>query len=127
MRRKDGESGQSMIEFALVLPVLALFLLGIIDFGRIMSANLTVADAARDAARHASIGETDSELQQVVASDTASLGNSVVYSIQPSGQRNSGDTATVTVSYDVSVLDPLMAAIIGGKFTVSSHVAMRVE
>ncbi len=42
--------GQSMVEFALVLPMLIVLLLGIADLGRVFAAGITVEAAARDAA-----------------------------------------------------------------------------
>lgn len=46
-----------MVEFALVLPVLLLLVLGIVDFGRLMITISSVSSASRDAARYgASVG-----------------------------------------------------------------------
>lgn len=42
--------GQSLVEFALVLPMLIVLLLGIVDFGRVFHAGITVEAASRDAA-----------------------------------------------------------------------------
>ena len=42
--------GQSMVEFALVFPMLVVLLLGIADFGRVFAAAITEEAAARDAA-----------------------------------------------------------------------------
>jgi Flp pilus assembly protein TadG len=55
--RPSGRSGQALIEFALVLPLLALLLLGIITFGLYLNANVTVEQAARIGARAAAIGD----------------------------------------------------------------------
>ena len=53
-----SERGQSLVEFALVVPVLLLLLFGIIDFGAsFLTASLTIDHAGREAARAASIGE----------------------------------------------------------------------
>ena len=48
-----SERGQSLVEFALVVPVLLLLLFGIIDFGRVFHASLTIDHAGREAARAA--------------------------------------------------------------------------
>ncbi len=48
---KRNEKGQSLVEFALVLPVLALLILGIIDFGMLFHSYVTVNTAAREGAR----------------------------------------------------------------------------
>lgn len=53
------QEGQGLVEFALVLPVLLLVVLGIVEFGRLMVAISSVSTASRDAARYAaSVGET---------------------------------------------------------------------
>jgi len=45
--------GQTLVEFALVLPLLLVLLLGIADFGRVFSAGITLEAAARNAAEAA--------------------------------------------------------------------------
>jgi hypothetical protein len=129
MRRpKGGDKGQSLVEFALVLPVLALFLMGIIDLGRIISAQLIVSEAARDAARYASVGNDDLQVGQTVSSDTNMLGKSVTWTVSPSDtNRQSGDSVTVAVSDTVSIFDPLLAAVFGTSYVVRSNMTMRVE
>lgn len=42
--------GQTLVEFALVLPMLLVLLLGIVDFGRVFAAGITVEGLARNAA-----------------------------------------------------------------------------
>jgi len=53
--RRDGPSqrGQSVVEFALVLPMLLVLLLGLADFGRVFAAGITMEAAARNAAEAA--------------------------------------------------------------------------
>ncbi len=47
--------GQSLVELALVLPMLIVLLLGIADFGRVFAAGITIEAAARDAAEAAAL------------------------------------------------------------------------
>ncbi|MBW8009996.1 MAG: pilus assembly protein [Chloroflexi bacterium] len=47
-------SGQGMVEFAIVLPVLLMLVLGLIEFGRLMFIYSAVTSAAREAARYGS-------------------------------------------------------------------------
>ena len=49
-KRRDG-AGQSLVEFSLILFPLFFILLGIIQFGFIFNAYVTMTNAARDAAR----------------------------------------------------------------------------
>jgi Flp pilus assembly protein TadG len=51
-----SERGQSVTEFALVLPVLALLLFGIIQFGITFNNYVTLTDATRAGARKAAVG-----------------------------------------------------------------------
>ena len=54
-RRADGEAGQSLVEFSLILFPLFFILLGIIQFGLIFNTYVTMTNAARDAARMGTI------------------------------------------------------------------------
>jgi Flp pilus assembly protein TadG len=47
---KQSERGQSVVEFALVIPLMVLILLAIADFGRIYTTIMSVESAAREAA-----------------------------------------------------------------------------
>lgn len=49
-RWRLSRRGQSLVEFALVLPLLLVILLGVADFGRVFAAGITVEAAARNAA-----------------------------------------------------------------------------
>jgi hypothetical protein len=53
VRRTRREAGQSVVEFALVIPILLIIFLGIADFGRVFNAGVVLEAAARDAAEHA--------------------------------------------------------------------------
>ena len=44
--RRESE-GVVAVEFALILPILAILVFGIIEFGMLFRANLTVSQAAR--------------------------------------------------------------------------------
>src|SRR4029077_12502690 len=48
---RDRQRGQTLIEFALVAPVLIVLAFGIFDLGRAESANVTVTNSAREGAR----------------------------------------------------------------------------
>jgi hypothetical protein len=50
---RSSARGQTLVEFALLLPMLLMMLVGVFDLGRVVFANDTVSNAAREAARFA--------------------------------------------------------------------------
>jgi Flp pilus assembly protein TadG len=48
-----NERGQSLVEFAVILPILVLLLVGIFDLGHVVWTNDALSNAAREAARYA--------------------------------------------------------------------------
>jgi Flp pilus assembly protein TadG len=58
-----SEQGQSLTEFALALPVLALLLFAVIQFGIVFNNYVTLTDATRAGARKAAVGRQLSEPQ----------------------------------------------------------------
>ena len=74
MRDERGMSGG--VELALLVPVVLLFLLGVVLAGRVGLANGAVGQAAADAARAASLARTASEAKAAAArAAVASLAN----------------------------------------------------
>jgi Flp pilus assembly protein TadG len=64
-------TGQSLVEFALILPVLLLILMGVIDFGRAIYAYNAVSNAAREGARTAIVDQSVSGGTYVAAQAAA--------------------------------------------------------
>ena len=54
-----GSRGQSLVEFALILPIFLLMIMGIVDAGRLIYTFNTVSNAARDGARIAIVNQSD--------------------------------------------------------------------
>ena len=81
MRRRSG--GQSLVEFAIALPILALLLAGTLELGRGYSYAVAASDAARDGARYVA-GKTSStngpglaSMCDLVTADLAAVTSSV--------------------------------------------------
>jgi Flp pilus assembly protein TadG len=55
-RRLRGKRGQSLVEFALVLPLLMIMIFGIIDFGMGLRSYISLTNATREGARFAAVG-----------------------------------------------------------------------
>ncbi len=54
---KADSRGQALLEFALILPILLMLVLGIIEFGRIWNINQMVSDTTREGARRAVLAD----------------------------------------------------------------------
>ncbi len=55
---KPNKKGQSLVEFALVMPILLSLILGMLEFGWIFNGKITLTSAAREGARTAIVYET---------------------------------------------------------------------
>lgn len=75
------QSGQALIEMALVLPVLLVLILGVVSYGLYINAVDTVQQSARLAVRVASIGDTLGCPGDSAAAQLASGSNPTVYGV----------------------------------------------
>ena len=112
-RRVRRSRGQSIAEFALLLPVMLAFLGLTIDFARVFQAWITVTSATRDAAEYAATNGTSSADALTKAKKTICLQSQNIPGFQRSGLTSPNDVEqctrpTVTVvswSTSVSPLD----------------------
>jgi len=102
-----NEQGQTMTEFALVLPVLALILFAVIQFGIVFNNYITLTDATRAGARKAAVSRQDpnrnSAVMSAVRSSASDLTSSKLSVSPPSSTWNPGADVTVTASYPYSI------------------------
>jgi len=107
---RKGEDGQSLVEFALVLPIFLLVLFAIVDFGMAFHAWITVTNSAREGARIGSVHAPSAAIEQRVrdTSDTLDQGNlSVTVSNADDQGGQPGESVVVDVSYSYSLMTPL--------------------
>jgi len=124
-----NKRGQSMVEFVLVLPVFLILLLGMIEFGLIFNAYITINNAAREGARVGSVGGTDGEIEAMVndVGSNLELANLSV-AIQPGqGIRSRGDALEVVVTYQYDMITPFISNLLGGNVNLEGRTVMRVE
>lgn len=124
---KDSK-GQSLVETAIVLPLVILIVFGTIEFGRVFNAYLVVSNASREGARAAAVGKSNAEINTMITDKASTLG-AVTVTINPSGNRTYGSEVTVTVNHNLNLLVPVIRNIIapGGILDVNSATSMRVE
>jgi Flp pilus assembly protein TadG len=125
-RKKEG---QAVVETALVLPIIIIILAGIIDFGLLFNNYMIISNAAREAARRASIGSTDLQIRTTVTNQTSTLQQSKLRTtIYPSESlRRKGEEVSVTIDYDYKLITPIISAIIPNPVHLKRNVVMRIE
>ncbi|MCJ7511051.1 MAG: pilus assembly protein [Dehalococcoidia bacterium] len=134
--RRTGkeEGGQSLVEFAFVLPIFLLVLFAIVDFGMAFNAWLTVTNSAREGARLGTIHAPAVDIEQRVRNTASSLDQADLTVTVTNADGDPGTSVVVDVSYTYSVMTPvagLVSMVSGGTvsdtFTISSTADMRLE
>lgn len=126
---KANEKGQSLVEFALLLPILLLLLLGIIQFGIIFNGQITVTSAAREGARLAAVGADDEQVKDRVEEAAVALLLNIDRDEVNINRAVDGDEGklSVRVNGKVDIIMPLLGIYTGESFTLSSESIMRLE
>jgi Flp pilus assembly protein TadG len=123
-----NERGQTMTEFALVLPVLALILFAVIQFGIVFNNYVTLTDATRAGARKAAVSRQDPNHDQAVIDavrhSATDLNGSKLSVPPPTSTWAAGDDVTVTASYPYSIS---LLGIVVKSGRLSSTTTERVE
>ncbi|PWW27051.1 TadE-like protein [Cytobacillus oceanisediminis] len=120
------EDGQSLVEFALILPLFLLLLVGVIDFGRILYTQIQLELVSQESVRLGGLGKTDEEIR-AYAKNQFTQGDSslLTVNISPTGTRKSGTYVTVDISYPETLLDALGSMAV--PYTIQSSSTIRVE
>jgi Flp pilus assembly protein TadG len=132
------DAGQSLVEFAILVPVLMGVVIGIFEFGRAWNVDQVLTNAAREGARLAVIGtSTEGNVLEAVetALTNAALDPSVA-TISVDGMDDTfGSPATVQIQYpyEFVFLGPIMAFLGDGEgetpgaITLTSQISFRNE
>jgi hypothetical protein len=147
--RGKAEGGQSLVEFAFVLPIFLLVLFAIIDFGMAFHAWIAVTSSAREGGRlgavHPSLEAEGSpcfgegSLAQCIETrvrDTAgNIGDDLAVTVT-NADGLTGESVVVDVSYAYSLITPVAGIVdvisagsidLGDGFTLSSTADYRLE
>lgn len=141
-KRAEGSRGQGLVEFALIFPIIILLVAGFFEIGRAVFAYNTIANAARQGARVATVNQLADVTEcnelwpiddpyephwsirgcAILAAKTLGLGTAnvaVSYAPPPSTTLTCepvlhvGCIASVTVTYQYSVSTPFVNKLIG--------------
>ena len=129
------ERGQALVEFAVILPVIILILMGIVDLGRVFNAYVTIANAAREGARYGIVyghSTDDAGIRNQVVTEALPavqiVNDASHIVITDSGSRNPGSELSVRVNYDFNAVTPLISSFWGGgALTIHASSTMVIE
>lgn len=120
------ERGATAVEFALVLPILLLLVLGIIEFGRAFHVQTTLSNAARDGVRVMALQDNATAARSTAkaSAPTLNLTNAMIR-VSPTSCSTSGSTpgtASVTITYPLSLVSGFLPI---DDFTLTGKGTMR--
>lgn len=123
------EKGQSLVEMALILPILLLLLIGILDLGRVLYTSIHLHLATQETVRIGGLGASDAEMTQF-AKDYVHIGDVslldvIIYPLED--QRVSGEYVTVTLEYPMEFFTPFVSNVIPTSFKMNANSTIRIE
>ena len=137
MQRLKSEQGQTLVEFALILPILLVLVIGIFDFGSAFNTKNDLNFLANTAARYAEVnscvdcGAGPNAIRDYVKStaDTSQLRDDSSFTITfclPNGTSAVGDPLQVSAGVDFNWLGVNLPGLPTGLTTLTSTVTVRI-
>lgn len=120
---QENQQGQAIVELAIVLPVLAVLLLGIVQFGVTFNHYLTLTDAVRTGARVAAVSRHDSDPVAATEAKLRAAAPDLKQSdldVQVVSSWAPGSSVTVTATYPYAI-DLLGMVVKSGDLTSSTQ------
>ena len=131
------KNGQTLVEFALILPVFLFLIVVIFDFGRAVYYYSTIHNAAREGARYGVIHPGTADYAAIAArAEEYAVGlgiSDITVDVNAGPDENVADmdnpTIKVTVSYSFRPVTPFVTNLLCGcpAITLSSDAVMRTE
>ena len=108
-RTAKNERGAAAVEFALVLPVLIVLLLGMIEFSRVYNIQISLSNAAREGARTMAITNDPGKAKAASVKAAPTVNPALIpgdVTFDPATCAT-GSTMTVTIDYEVELITGL--------------------
>ena len=147
--RRGRERGASLVELALILPVLSLLVFGVVDLGRAYQLHLRAEGAAREGISFAQIHPNDvvctgaPDIVTRVSAEEAGLAERPGFGVAVSGQADGGafvalegcggtvagpgDRVRVEVTLGYDVLTPVVQRVVGRTIHLTGAAEARVQ
>lgn len=118
--RPKGERGAVAVEFALIAPILLLLIVAIVEFSYFYNLQISVTQAAREAARTMAVTNDTSKAKAAAVAGAPSI------SLSPGNVGLSGScTPGATVQSTVTFTSPSLTGFFTPSITVTGQGAMR--
>ncbi|MGE0598646.1 MAG: TadE/TadG family type IV pilus assembly protein [Dehalococcoidia bacterium] len=125
------EKGQAILEFALAMPFLLMFIFFIVDCGLFAFSYVSATNAVREGARCAAVGGTNSAVATRVANTSGGLNATTEVTpnaYSPGATPSVGGNVTVAASYTYNWITPIdLVPGISSTSTFTKSVQMRME
>ena len=141
-QRRKSERGAALVEAALVIPILLLLVLGVVDFGFMVNRGTLINNAAREGAREAIFGSSETEIEARVRDAASALDQSdltVTVTCKESDgtacpgvnydtEWEPGGSAIVTLEYAYHYITPITSFVgLDDTQNLTAQVEMRIE
>lgn len=125
-RRSEREDGSTVVEFALLLPILFLVLLAAVQVGVLARDRLVLTQAARAGAREAAVSLDDAGVREATLEASPGLDPSLL-EVGVVREGTLGTPVTVTVSYRAGMAGPLAGWLLPEVVDLRAVASMRQE
>ena len=154
--RRNHARGQTLVEFALILPVFLLLTLGVVDGARIFSAYIAITNGAREGALYAAQGTNYTKWCSTTSTVACPTGyvsgnqstdpDNIAYRVQAESNgltqasiilfaptcdngtcNSSSANVTVSVQYSITLFVPLVSAIMGSPVVMTATTTAVVQ
>jgi Flp pilus assembly protein TadG len=119
-----AERGAAMVEMAAVTLFLVLLVMGIVDLGRVIFTNISIRDAVQEGASYAAYTEDttsddiEDRIRTAVSSPDLTGATIALYCSPDPRNRQDGTRVRVEMTYDVSLITPIVGSMLGGTITL---------
>ena len=134
-RASRKERGQSLVEFALVIPLFLALVMGIADFGLGLKTWISMTNAAREAARYAAVNcsagtATTSDVQDRALDSATTLSlNASEVTVDNCTEGASSESVVVAIDHEYKLITPLggFLDLLGGSLSSSIPLTSRAD
>ncbi len=124
--RAGRQRGSAVVEFALVLPLVLIVVLGLVQVGLVVRDRLLVESAARAGARAAALQDDPAAIATAALAAGAGLDAGLVQ-VGTVRDGSRGDPVTVRITYEDLFRVPLVGWLVGSGVTMTASAVERQE